>query len=285
MLPATMRRTATRPRIAYDVHGDSGSNVLLIMGLGMRGEVWGPQVTALREAHRVATFDHRGLGGSEDSDKPLWTMKDMARDAARVMDDLGWDRAHLVGVSMGGMVAQELALLHPKRFMSLTLIATQAGGPSGWVPPADGAVNFARTLVGGGGRLAALQALLYPPEFVASMDAGKMQEQLAVRFGTPSPRSTMLGQVSAVMRHDTRSRLPRLRVPTLVVRPGKDRLVDSTRNDDLAKLIPGATLVRLDDAGHGVTFQCADALNAMLLSHFAAAEGHTDGPAPSAVWN
>lgn len=285
MLPATMRRTATRPRISYEVHGDSGSNVLMIMGLGMRGEVWAPQVAALQQTHRVATFDHRGVGGSESSDTPLWTMKDMARDAARVMDDLGWERAHLVGVSMGGMVAQELALLHPKRFMSLTLIATQAGGPTGWVPPVDGAVNFARTLVGGGGRLAALQALLYPPEFVASMDAGKMQEQLAVRFGTPAPRSTMIGQVSAVMRHDTRARLPRLRVPTLVVRPGKDRLVDSTRNDDLVKLIPGATLVRLDDAGHGVTFQCAEALNAMLLSHFAAAEGHPDGPAPSAVWN
>lgn len=285
MLPPTMRRTATRPRIAYDVHGDSGSNVLLIMGLGMRGDVWAPQVAALQQRHRVATFDHRGVGGSELSPAPLWTMKDMARDAARVMDDLGWERAHLVGVSMGGMVAQELALLHPTRFMSLTLIATQAGGPTGWVPPPDGAVNFARTFAGGGGRLAALQALLYPPEFVATLDPGKMREQLQVRFGTPAPRSTMLGQISAVMRHDTRSRLPRLRVPTLVVRPGKDRLVDKTRNDDLARLIPGATLVRLDDAGHGVTFQCADALNAMLLSHFAAAEGLADGPSASAVWN
>lgn len=63
MLPPTMRRTATRPRIAYDVHGDSGSNVLLIMGLGMRGDVWAPQVAALQQRHRVATFDHRGGGG------------------------------------------------------------------------------------------------------------------------------------------------------------------------------------------------------------------------------
>lgn len=283
MLPATMRRTATRPRIAYDVHGDSGSNVLMIMGLGMRGDVWAPQVSALQQTHRVVTFDHRGLGGSESSDTPLWTMKDMARDAGRVMDDLGWERAHLVGVSMGGMVAQELALQQPKRFMSLTLIATQAGGPRGWIPPRDGAVNFARTLVGGGGRLAALQALLYPPEFVASVDPVKMQEQLAVRFGKPAPPRTMLGQISAVMRHDTRARLPRLRVPTLVVRPGKDRLVDSSRNDDLARLIDGASLVRLDHAGHGITFQCADALNAMLLSHFAAAEGHTDGPVTKTV--
>jgi len=285
MLPAIMRRTATRPRIAYDVHGDSGSNVLMIMGLGMRGEVWAPQVAALEAQHRVATFDHRGVGASESSDTRLWTMKDMARDAARVMDDLGWERAHLVGVSMGGMVAQELALLHPTRFMSLTLIATQAGGLTGWVPPVDGALNFARSFAGGGGRLAALQALLYPPEFVASMDANKMREQLALRFGTPAPRGTILGQVSAAMRHNTRDRLPRLRLPTLVVRPGKDRLVDSTRNDDLARLIPDAQLVRLDHAGHGVTFQCADALNAMLLSHFAAAEGHTNGPAASAVWN
>ncbi|MCA9573870.1 MAG: alpha/beta hydrolase [Polyangiales bacterium] len=280
-----MRRTATRPRIAYDVHGDVGSNVLLIMGLGMRGEVWGPQVAALRAQHQVVTYDHRGLGGSESSPTPLWTMKDMARDAARVMDDLGWERAHLVGVSMGGMVAQELALLHPSRFMSLTLIATQAGGPTGWVPPGDGIRTFARAFLGGGGRLDALQQLLYPPEFVASMDADKIREQLAIRFGRPAPQATVLGQLSAVLRHDTRARLGRLRLPCLIVRPGRDRLVQPSRSDDLARLIPFSSLVRLDDAGHGVTFQSAEALNAMLLSHFAAAEGQLAGPDASTVWN
>ncbi|MCA9535939.1 MAG: alpha/beta fold hydrolase [Myxococcales bacterium] len=280
-----MRRTATRPRIAYDTHGDSGSNVLLIMGLGMRGEVWAPQVAALAKQHCVATYDHRGVGASEPSPTALWTMKDMARDAARVMDDLGWERAHLVGVSMGGMVAQELALLHPTRFMSLTLIATQAGGPTGWTPPPDGLVNFLRSFAGGGGRLAALQQLLYPPEFVASMDAEKMQQQLALRFGKPAPRATIVGQVSAVMRHDTRSRLVRLRLPCLVVRPGKDRLVHPSRSEDLARLIPGAELVSLDDAGHGVTFQCAEALNALLLSHFAMAEGLAVGAHAPSVWN
>ncbi len=283
-----MRRTATCPRIAYDVQGDAGSNVLLVMGLGMRGNVWAPQVAALKPHHRVATFDHRGVGESEPSPVPLWTMHNMARDAARVMEDLGWERAHLVGVSLGGMVAQELALLHPKRFMSLTLIATQAGGRRGWVPPAHGALNFARSFLGGGGRLNALQDLLYPPEFVATLDPEKMREQLAVRFGQPAPRATVLGQISAVLRHDTRDRLGRLRLPTLVVRPGQDRLVHPSRSDQLQQLIPGAELVRLDDAGHGITFQCADALNEMLLSHFAMAEGAADhasaSQAPS-VWN
>ena len=131
MLPAIMRRTATRPRIAYDVHGDSGSNVLMIMGLGMRGDVWAPQITALQQAHRVATFDHRGLGGSESSDTPLWTMKDMARDAARVMDDLGWERAHLVGVSMGGMVAQEVVARRPDLVSRLVLCGTSPA--FGWI--------------------------------------------------------------------------------------------------------------------------------------------------------
>ena len=121
------------------------------------------------------------------------------------------------------------------------------------------------------------------PEAEHGTVTARVREQLAVRFGTPAPQRTMLGQITAVMRHDTRDRLPRLRVPTLVVRPGKDRLVDSKRNDDLARLIDGASLVRLDHAGHGITFQCADALNAMLLSHFAAAEGHTAGPAASTV--
>jgi pimeloyl-ACP methyl ester carboxylesterase len=255
------------------------------MGLGMRGEVWGPQVAALRAHHRVATFDHRGLGGSESGPQALWTMKDMARDAAGVMDDLGWDRAHLVGVSMGGMVAQELALLHPSRFMSLTLIATQAGGPTGWVPPGDGLRTFLRSFSGGSGRIEALQKLLYPPEFIATMDAEKMREQLAIRFGRPAPRATVLGQISAVLRHDTRARLGRLRLPCLIVRPGKDRLVEPSRSDDLAELVPGAQLVELADAGHGITFQCADALNAMLLLHFATAEGQSVVPAAPTAWN
>ena len=92
-------------------------------------------------------------------------------------------------------------------------------------------------------------------------------------------------QSVAQITHDTRARLGRLRLPCLIVRPGRDRLVQPSRSDDLARLIPFSSLVRLDDAGHGVTFQSAEALNAMLLSHFAAAEGQLAGPDASTVWN
>ena len=272
-----MKLTASTPRIAFETHGQGSERtpVILIMGLGMRGEVWKPQVDDLVSQHEVATFDHRGVGESDAAPTRTWTMRDMAEDALRVMDELGWERAHVGGVSLGGMIAQEVALQAPGRLKSLTLIATQPGGKLGWVPPPRGAYNFVRSFTSGKSRLEALRDLLYPADFVASLPPGAMDEQLQVRFGRPAPLPTVLGQLSAVARHDTRARLRSLRIPTLVVRPGRDILIHPRRSDAIHRAIPSATLYRLDDAGHGVTYQSAAALNARLLEHFAEAEART----------
>ena len=128
--------TPTAPRIAYTIHGTSGPPVLLVMGLGMRGVVWRPQVEVLERDHRLLTFDNRGIGESDDAPGP-WRIPDMAEDALRVLDAARFSSAHVVGVSMGGMIAQELALRAPRRVRSLTLIVTPppgAGGP--WGPEA-----------------------------------------------------------------------------------------------------------------------------------------------------
>ncbi len=255
----------------YETAGDDGTPVLLVMGFGMSSTAWRPQVKALRQHHRVLAFDNRGTGRSGAIDRS-YRMADLAGDAVGLLDHLGWDRAHVVGVSMGGMVAQEVALGHRHRVRSLTLIATHPGGLAS--RPAGRAFRlFARANTSRGRpRMAALRELLFPP---AHRDALPVDEDSIVAdFGTPIPRRTALMQVRAILRHDTRRRLGQLAgMPILIVRPEQDLLVPPRNSDRLKALMPWAQVRSFADAGHGVTWQCADALNARLLEHFRAADG------------
>jgi len=194
----------------------------------------------------------------------------MADDAIRIMDDLDWDRSHVVGVSMGGMIAQEIALRSADRCRSLTLIATHDGAPVASLPTFKGMGLFLQGLFGGRkARMKSLPRLLYPAEFLESIGTEGMRAHLSVRLDRPPALRTVLGQLHAVWRHSTRSRLSQIEAHTLLVRPGKDILIRPTQTDRLAARIPNARVLRFDDAGHGVTFQKAAELNAGLREHFA----------------
>lgn len=239
------------------------------MGFGMPGAVWGPQVDGLQQDHRCCHYDHLGVGDS-DRGPLLRTIAAMAEDAVRILDDLSWDRAHVVGVSMGGMIAQELALRAADRCHSLTLIATHGGAPVASLPTLRGMRLFLQGLFGGAkARLRSLPRLLYPDEFLESMERDALRSHLEVRLGRPPPLRTMIGQLYAVWRHSTESRLSRIELPTLLVRPGKDILIRPAQTDRLARLIPNARVLRFEQAGHGVTFQMAAELNQALREHFA----------------
>jgi pimeloyl-ACP methyl ester carboxylesterase len=194
----------------------------------------------------------------------------MADDAVRILDHLRWDRAHVVGVSMGGMIAQELALRSADRCRSLTLVATHDGAPVASLPTLKGMRLFLWGLFGGRHvRMKSLPRLLYPEEFLQTMGTEGLREHLHVRLGQPPALRTVLGQLHAVWRHSTESRLHQIETPTLLVRPGKDILIRPTQTDRLAQRIPNAEVLRFDDAGHGVTFQKAAELNEALRDHFA----------------
>ncbi len=239
------------------------------MGLGMRGEVWKPQLDGLQDHCELVYFDNRGTGESEDIGE-LLSMGDMARDAARVLDAVGWqDDVHLVGVSMGGMISQELALLNPERFSSLTLVATHAGGPGSWLPPVKGMMRFLSVHMGPAAkRFDQMAKLLYPQPFLDECDTNVLQERMSFQMGRPPKRHTMRKQLAAIRRHDTRNRLDQIRLPTLVIKPELDILVNPTHSDRLHQGIPHAALLRLPSAGHGVIFQCAEQVNERLLVHF-----------------
>lgn len=273
--------TTTSPRLSYRVFGQSGPRVLFIMGFGMPGDVWTPQVEGLRADHRCCHYDHLGVGDS-DRGPSLPTMLSMADDALRVLDDLRWDRAHVVGVSMGGMIAQELALASADRCQSLTLIATHGGAPVASWPTAKGMWLFLKGLFGGRRtRIRSLPRLLYPDEFLRSINRDLLREHMAVRLGRPPALRTIVGQLTAVWRHSTESRLGQIEAPTLLVRPGRDILIRPSQTDRLARRIPDATVLRFDDAGHGVTFQKAAELNQALREHFARSDAAIHRPEPS----
>ncbi len=265
--------TCSEPRLAYRVFGERGAPVLFIMGFAMSGRVWGPQVDGLRRDHRCCHYDHLGVGDSERG--PIFpTVRSMAGDGLRIMDDLYWDRAHIVGVSMGGMIAQEIALAAPDRCRTLTLIATHGGAPFGSLPTLAGMWLFLRGLVGGTEtRLRSVPRLLYPEEYLRSIDPIAFKAHMQERLGKPASLRTVVGHLQAVWRHRTESRLSLIDLPTLLVRPGKDILIRPTQTDRLTKRIPHAEVLRFEDAGHGVTFQKAAELNAALRGHFRRSQG------------
>ncbi|MGB5220076.1 MAG: alpha/beta hydrolase [Polyangiales bacterium] len=275
-------RTESSPRLAYQSFGTQGPPILFIMGFGMPGIVWGPQVDDLQRDHRCCHYDHLGVGDS-DRGPFLRTIPAMADDALRIMDDLAWDRAHIVGVSMGGMIAQELALRSQDRLQSLTLVATHGGAPIASMPTAKGMWLFFKGLFAGReARLKTLPRLLYPDAFVQSMGSG-LRDHLDLRLGRPPKLRTVLGQLYAVMRHSTESRLSQIQTPTLLVRPGLDILIRPSQTDRLAARIPNAEVLRFDDAGHGVTFQKAAELNAALREHVRRHEPASVDTDPSAA--
>ncbi len=268
-----MHATLRGQRFWYEVHGDDGPPVVLIMGFGISGRAWAPQIEGLKGRHRVLVFDNRGIGESESS-KTSYGFADLADDTAALMEHVGFPRAHVVGVSMGGMVALHLALRHRPRVASLSLIATSPGGSLLHLAPRPRALalflraNTAR----GAARFAALRQLLYTPAYLAGArpEDGFSGAQLDV-FAVPADTVTRLNQLRAVLRHDVVRALRGLDAPTLIVKPEDDILVRPHNSERLHALIAGSRIERIRDAGHGVTHQHAALVNRALLEHFAAA--------------
>ena len=259
-------------KIYYEATG-SGTPVLLIMGFGMSCNAWEPQVRELEKHHRVLRLDNRGVARSGRVTTP-YTLTDLARDAVGVLDVEGIETAHVVGVSMGGMVAQELALQFPARVRSLTLIATNPGGRGHRIPRAKALALFLRANTSTGTtRIKALARLLYPKKARAHFENHPEQMAITQELRDPIPRKTLVFQLAALVIHDTRRRLKQLEgVPTLIARPREDILVRPSGSDLLHQEIPDSRMISFAGAGHGLTEQCALELNSHLLAHFATAD-------------
>jgi pimeloyl-ACP methyl ester carboxylesterase len=251
------------------------------MGLGGRASDWNEAFLArLAPRFEVITFDNRGTGASE-SPTGEYTLELMADEAVGVLDALGHARAHVIGVSMGGMIAQELALRHPARVRGLVLGCTFPE------PDEEAERTRAFSIARFGGQVTAsgetridvsaidplmLFQHLLPRVFNQSFIDSELPKLLQIFGGALQYGFSMeaiLGQVEAIMGHRTTDRLHRITAPTLVITGDADLLVSPANSDILAQSIPGAKLVKVPGGSHGFNFETPDVFNRAVLDFLA----------------
>jgi len=234
----------------HHVRRGAGEPLLLIQGMSGNHKHWGePFVALLERDFDVIAFDNRGVGWSPRVDE-AFSIADMADDAAGVLEAVGLPSAHVLGISMGGMIAQELALRHPEKVRTLTLGCTYPGGPEGTL--ADEAVLGPLVeAMRSGDRERAIRAGW---EVNVSADFAVDEAQYAVFRATAVEKPTALAvimlQMQAITAHDTSARLAEIAMPALVIHGTEDQMIPVSNGEAIARAIPGARLERLDGVGH-----------------------------------
>jgi 3-oxoadipate enol-lactonase len=261
-------------RLSYLVEG-SGPPVLLVQGAGIVGEGWRPQFDELRDRFTVITLDNRGIGASTLPAEPL-TIERMAADALAITEALDIPRFHLAGHSMGGLIAQEVALRARDRVASLAFFCTFAHGwQAARLTPAMLLTALRMRIGPRPMRRRAFTELVMPASYLQQVDRAELAEHLRALFGydLAEQPSIAIKQVRAMSRYDAGERLASLGgIPTLVVSATEDRIARPGFGRELAALIPGARYVEISDAGHAVTIQCAGRINQLLVDHLSEAE-------------
>ncbi len=246
----------------WQTSGQNGSadTVLLINGLGGCSKRWGDRYPALLgERFRVVRFDNRGTGASS---KPsdAFTLEDMAVDATAVLDAVGVERAHVVGVSMGGMISQLVALEHAKRVNKLILMSTHHGGPN-IHQPTEAAQAVFMPPAGLGVEEVTRQAMT---AFVAPGFADRQPEVIdrlvEIAVESPTPYGAFMAQLQAILASDRTERLKDVDRDTLVVHGDEDPLVPIGNGRQIHERIPGSKLHVLNGCGHLPMWEMPEAL-------------------------
>ena len=235
-------------RVYYESHG-RGPAVLLILGQGMSIETGRRTIDRLAPHFRVLAFDNRDTGRSDWSPWP-YVVAQMASDAVAVLDAAGEERAHVYGISLGGMVAQEVALQHGSRVNALVLGATTPGGPLA-IPHDPQVLTFFTRVGAMGAEEAVWAAVPYSyAERTRRHHGERIAEDIARRMERPTDALAYLHQVGAAASHSTYHRLGQIGAPTLVVHGRQDVLQPPGNAELLASAIPGAQLRLWPEAGH-----------------------------------
>jgi pimeloyl-ACP methyl ester carboxylesterase len=234
----------------YDDRG-SGDPLLMIMGLGASSAAWDPGlIDQLAKSFRVITFDNRGTGQSDKPDIP-YSIEMFADDAAGVLEHLLIPTAHILGVSMGGMIAQEFALRHAPQTHTVTLGCTTAEGTHSLPPPPESLkiLTAPREGVAPEDVLRRGWPLRYTPEYIATHRA-ELEAAIPRLLKHPTPPFAFQRQLEGSYTLQTWDRLPQIKAPALVITGAKDALIPAKNSELLASRIPGAKLHLIMNAGH-----------------------------------
>jgi 3-oxoadipate enol-lactonase len=228
-----------------------GPAVLLVAGQGMTVDGWWSTIPLLARSFRVIAFDNRGTGRSSRLQWP-YSVSQMAGDAVAVLDAAGEQRAHVYGISLGSLVAQEVALRHPDRVQALVLGASSAGGFAAYKPAPT---SFAQTFLVRAGAMgpeeAEWAAVPYTyAEKTRRFHSDRIATDIAHRLSSPPEPLAYMHQAAAVAAHDAYERLNRMAAPTLVVHGEQDVFIPPANALVLAERIPGAQLRLWPDAAH-----------------------------------
>ena len=245
--------------IHYETYGQ-GEPLVLIMGLGGGSSLWWRQVDFFSPEYRVVVYDSRGVGRTDKPDTP-YSMDMLVGDAVGLLERLGIASAHIYGVSMGGMVAQELALRYPELVSSLALGATTCGGGHAAMPSQETLQKlFGIMTLSPEEAVKVATSVTFSPTFI-ERHPDKINDWLIK--GAESPPSPMgfKRQAEAAAGFDTYDRLPQIRVPTLILAGTADQLIPSDNSRILASRIPNAKLVLFEGAGHGYLWEAEEEAN------------------------
>lgn len=266
--------TRSQPSLAWWEFG-SGTPVLLVMGKSFDSRMWHRAIPSLAARHRVLVYDNRGMGLSATR-RHRFSIADLAADARAVLDAAGVERAHVYGASMGGLVVQELALSAPERVRSIVLGCTGAPDGQHEPPPRPGLLSYVVPR--------ALALRLFSGAFTRAMYGGtpppdRVREDLDIIASTRAPTWVIDRQCQAIAAYESYSRLPSLKVPTLVLHGTDDSVVPLQRGKELAARIPGAQLCVLPGAGHNYLTESEALANSAVLNFLASVDAGLAGQA------
>jgi 3-oxoadipate enol-lactonase len=262
-----LARSGDGARLHWRADGPpDGEPVLMIMGLGGSSLAWQRLEPHISARHRAILLDNRGTGAS-DRVRRVMRVERMAADAIAVLDAAEVARAHVVGISMGGMIAQQIALDHRSRVRSLALLCTSPGGRSGGPPWRLLASTALRPLLGPTRTFGMVAPTLYGERARREMPE-RIAEDVARRARDATPAATAWAQMLGVARWNVADRLGELAgIPTLVVHGEADALVDPDGGRRIAAAIPGARLMLIAERGHLLTTEAEAELAAAVLDH------------------
>jgi pimeloyl-ACP methyl ester carboxylesterase len=247
----------------YEEHG-RGEPLVLVPGFGAGLWIWYRQVEDFARRFRTVVFDPRGVARSHAPDAPF-TMRDLAEDLAALLEELKVERAHVLGASFGGFVAQEFALAHPERTRSLVLCCTSYGG-AGHVPPAPETLAAIASTKGLNTQERVRENLLlaFSLRFVAEQSE-EVERVVGLRAESDVSEHAYLRQLQAAVAFDAAARVGGIEVPTLVITGDADRIVPHENSFKLAAAIPGSTLRVIEGGSHAFFIEQADEFNRAVV--------------------